>query len=257
MADHASDYYAAVLADTPWAYWGIDETSGTTAADDSGNSRSGTYAGSPQLGLPPAADFGGHSAFFPNGAQISRTGGPTTAGPLSIEAWIAIISNPNAYSTLLGQGSSGANGIFLNSQAGGVTAGTLAIHLPGQAVYGLGLADPPSWHHYAMVRPAAAGVSTNVILYIDGIQITNLVNVNQTAGSTNIWVNSQGGSNYSNAYFDEVAFYDYAVTQGQMFAHVQAAGAIAGLASGPAQANQLAAAVDILQLILQSVRRTY
>jgi Concanavalin A-like lectin/glucanases superfamily len=257
LADANSDYYAAVLADSPYLYWGLDDTSGTSAADLSGNARPGTYAGSPTLALPPAADFGGHSAFFPNGADVHRTGGPATSGAISMEAWIAIISNPGAYSTLIGQGSSGANGSFFCSQAGGVAANTLALHLPGQAAFSLGLADPPSWHHYVLIRDGAAGAAHNFILYVDGLQISNLVNQNQTAGSTDVWVNSQGSTNYGNAYYDEVAFYATALTQGRALAHVQAAGAIAGLSNGPAQANQLAAAVDILQQILASVRKVY
>lgn len=34
-----------VLADSPLLYWQVDDTSGTTAADDSGNGRTGTYTG--------------------------------------------------------------------------------------------------------------------------------------------------------------------------------------------------------------------
>ena len=46
-AAHASGsaYSAAVLADTPAGYWRLGEASGTTAADSSGNSNTGTYNG--------------------------------------------------------------------------------------------------------------------------------------------------------------------------------------------------------------------
>lgn len=36
---------AAILAQSPVGYWKLDETSGTTAIDSSGNGRNGTYAG--------------------------------------------------------------------------------------------------------------------------------------------------------------------------------------------------------------------
>lgn len=42
-------YDATVLADTPAGYWRLDETSGTTAADSSGNARDGTYINAPTL----------------------------------------------------------------------------------------------------------------------------------------------------------------------------------------------------------------
>lgn len=45
----------AILALGPIAYWPLDETSGTTATDISGNGRNGTYVNSPTLGgsFPP------------------------------------------------------------------------------------------------------------------------------------------------------------------------------------------------------------
>jgi hypothetical protein len=51
-APAASAYSAAVLADSPLAYYRLGEASGTTMTDSSGNSRNGTYAGSPTLGAP-------------------------------------------------------------------------------------------------------------------------------------------------------------------------------------------------------------
>lgn len=43
-------YSSTVLADSPLAYWRLGETSGTSATDSSGNSRSATYTNSPTLG---------------------------------------------------------------------------------------------------------------------------------------------------------------------------------------------------------------
>lgn len=45
-----SGYSAAVLADSPLAYWRLGESSGTTMVDSSGNGRDGTYAGGYTLG---------------------------------------------------------------------------------------------------------------------------------------------------------------------------------------------------------------
>lgn len=45
-------YAAEVLADSPLVYWRMGDASGTTATDSSGNSRNGTYMGSPTLGSP-------------------------------------------------------------------------------------------------------------------------------------------------------------------------------------------------------------
>ncbi|MBI2606974.1 MAG: LamG domain-containing protein, partial [Deltaproteobacteria bacterium] len=43
-------YSQAVLADNPVGYWRLNETSGTSASDSSGNAQTGTYTNSPTLG---------------------------------------------------------------------------------------------------------------------------------------------------------------------------------------------------------------
>jgi hypothetical protein len=45
-----SGYASLILADNPFLYWRLGETSGTTAVDSSGNNRSGTYASGVTLG---------------------------------------------------------------------------------------------------------------------------------------------------------------------------------------------------------------
>lgn len=42
-------YVDEVLADSPWCYWRLGDTSGTNAEDSSPNNRDGTYNGSPTL----------------------------------------------------------------------------------------------------------------------------------------------------------------------------------------------------------------
>jgi hypothetical protein len=82
-------YPAAVLADTPLGYWELGETSGTIAADASGNGRSGTYTGGVTLGGPtsvtaPAAVFDGGSGYVSvsTGAWL-----PTGSAARSVEVW--------------------------------------------------------------------------------------------------------------------------------------------------------------------------
>lgn len=69
-AGGAAGYVDEVLADTPALYWRLGESSGTVAADASGNSRTGTYEGSytqGQTGLAGDAntcvDFTGGDVF--------------------------------------------------------------------------------------------------------------------------------------------------------------------------------------------------
>lgn len=51
-APPASSYYDLVMSHSPLGYWRLGETSGTTAADISGNGRNGTYTGTYTLNRP-------------------------------------------------------------------------------------------------------------------------------------------------------------------------------------------------------------
>lgn len=76
-------YSAKVLADSPLLYWRFDETSGTVAADSSGNSRPGTIAGA-VIGQPSLLTSypAGKSMQFDGvtGKQVSR----------AYESWMAL-----------------------------------------------------------------------------------------------------------------------------------------------------------------------
>jgi hypothetical protein len=53
----------AILALSPLGYWKLDETSGTTATDSSGNARDGTYTGTVTLADTSGADGGDYPTF--------------------------------------------------------------------------------------------------------------------------------------------------------------------------------------------------
>ena len=262
MADAGSPYELAVLADAPWGYWPLDEVAGTVATDRSGNARNGTYAGGFLLGQPPAASFGGQSVLLPTGATMIRTGGPPpAASPLTLECWIALFSNPNAFSTQMGQGNAGANGMFLLSQSNNCGPNQESIHLPGQAVFCPGLTDISGWHLFHLVRTTAAGVAGILRFYVDGAQIFSQNPVTVNVGTSDVCLNGQGLSNYGNGLYDEFAVYPVELSQSRMIAHAAAAGGINSAPLGGAQGNQIQAAQAALQTtlneILHAVKKTY
>ena len=96
-------YQDVVLADSPYLYYRLDETSGTTANDIGSSGQDGTYSGNFLLAQPPIIiPANGKSVQFNVGAkdgQIFRAGPvdvnfPTTA--IAYEAWINFIGTPNA-----------------------------------------------------------------------------------------------------------------------------------------------------------------
>jgi hypothetical protein len=84
----AKTYSATVLSDHPLAYWRMDETTGTTMADASGNANNGRYVGTYTLGQPgPIA--GGAVAFDGRSGAASVTNAPSLqVNTVTIEAWI-------------------------------------------------------------------------------------------------------------------------------------------------------------------------
>ena len=85
-ADQLADYRAAVSADTPIAYWHLDETSGTTATDFGSAGATGTYAGSPALGA--AAAFGSPANTAVGFSTLATMTAQVPGTMSSVEFWV-------------------------------------------------------------------------------------------------------------------------------------------------------------------------
>jgi hypothetical protein len=84
----AKTYSATVLADHPVAYWRLDDTTGSTMIDASGNANNGRYVGAYSLGQPSAI-AGGAVAFDGQSGAASVMNSPSLqVDTVTIEAWI-------------------------------------------------------------------------------------------------------------------------------------------------------------------------
>jgi hypothetical protein len=81
-----SSYGATVLADSPYIFWRMNETSGTTMLDSSGNGRDGSYSGGITFG---AAGIAGAAVTF-DGSSGAGNYLPveTVSGTFSVELWV-------------------------------------------------------------------------------------------------------------------------------------------------------------------------
>ena len=77
-------WVSSVMADTPWGFWQMQETSGTSLTDSSGGSHGGNYDATV---VPIAGPYSGWSAarFVGTGALVA--GVYATGGPLCFEYW--------------------------------------------------------------------------------------------------------------------------------------------------------------------------
>lgn len=228
-------YANAVLADSPVAYWRLGESSGTSAADTSGNGNTGTYTGGVTLGVPgalaaepdgtsnTAALFASASTQYvalPN-AQI--IGGANYANDFTAAAWVA----PTATGKVVfSQGNSAAaNSLFeLIAGTSGLTfnlrndAGTL-VQLMDNAPLPSGV-----YSHVAFTRSG-----TTWRMFANGVQTATNTNFSPsgvyTVDRATIGVRAGSGLGSGTAWdgrLDEVAVYATALSAARIAAHYAA-----------------------------------
>jgi hypothetical protein len=114
----ASDYSSAILADSPWLYWRLGETTGTTAADTSGNSRTGTYTGTATTsytlnqsslitGTNPSCAFDIASGV--HGYVEGPSSLDLSASDYTVEFWVNLATTATSFAGLYSKGKAGGS----------------------------------------------------------------------------------------------------------------------------------------------------
>jgi hypothetical protein len=225
-----SIYSAAVLNDHPTAYWRLDESSGTTVGDTSGNGNTATYVNGVTLGVAgailndpdTAAQFdgvGGH-------VEFTNVIGIGMGHDFTIEAWIKTTApSPTGFS----QGYQGIGLVW--SDVAGVANDWILAELnnklafftgnPDDTIIGSTTLNDGNYHYIVATR--VQGGAKNI--YVDGVlEATGVTNNFQLADNHNIEVGGNTlDSRYLNGAMDDVAIYNTALTPSQIAAHFQAA----------------------------------
>lgn len=217
-------YVAAVLADSPLAYWRLDETSGTTALDSSGNGKNGTYEGSLDLGQPPLITNGKslHCHGSIAGVNIASSFSiPTATSPFTFEAWIKLTAT-GTRPIVSGRTSSGSQQLDF-----GVTSNHLYVQPNADNNTGLitlqspGAVNDGAAHHVVATRTTAKLWT----LYIDGASVATQSD-GMTSGCTSLNVAYIGKEPvnllYMDGTIDEVAVYQSALSAARVLAHYNA-----------------------------------
>jgi alpha-tubulin suppressor-like RCC1 family protein len=225
-------YATTILGDGPQAYWRLDETSGTTFNDSTGNGHTGDLVSAVTLGAPGALASDPTDASVLLGSatknhidipQSSNLSTFNTIGGVSLEAWVNPISVTGTGIPIVAISSPNNMGSFILTIT---TSGANA----GQISFGTGI-SPPSTMAFASSAVGAApnGQWTYVVGTYDGTTLALYVNgalvASQAAsgtlgvGITNAFL---GGKLYQGN-LDEVAVYGRALTASQVQAHFAAA----------------------------------
>jgi hypothetical protein len=230
VASTTAPYSGQVKADFPFFYWRLDEISGTTAADASGNGRTGTYQAGTTRGVAGATSDGDAAVSF-NGASNSRvTGNNLTTNPqsFSIEAWFKTKTNTGG--KLIG---------FGNSQTGTSSSYDRHIYMTnaGRLVFGVYLNgthvitssnsyNDGNWHH-VVARLSPDGMA----MYVDGASVgtdTTTTNAQSYNGywrvggdNLNGWPSQPSSGNF-NGTIDEAAVYSFILPASSVSQHFAA-----------------------------------
>jgi signal peptidase I len=229
-------YPKAVLTDNPWGFYLLDEASGPTAADLSGNaSRSGTYTGNltyRQSGSGTGSP--GTSVLLGGGGARMVTGGSAIAGPttFTLEVWMKSTSTTGGKligfeSTQASTSSKYDRHLFMRNNGlivyGGWTGGTQRLIVTPRA-YNDGV-----WH-LVVVTARPNGSNQTSTIYVDGTAVVTGTTT-QLSTYTGWWRAGYGalatGSNYpSSADFegslDNVAVYAAELSAARVLAHYNA-----------------------------------
>lgn len=222
-------FAAAVLADTPQLYWNLDEASGTTATDLSGNSRNGTDT----AGITPGAasllsDSSGKSRSFTfhtsTGIAIASAAWMNVSA-FTVEALVKFSSAPDATSgdcIASRYGGSGFQWLLWRNFTGKLalqinTAGSGFVNVADTATVVLG----------TTYLVTATWDGTNVKLFVNGTQVGSTgTATGALAASTEsfrVGAYSASASTVPGALIDEVSFYNAALSGARVTAHAAAA----------------------------------
>lgn len=226
-------YQSEVLADTPWLYWRLDDTSGTTAADTSGNGRTGTYSGSPTLAQSPLITDGTSVLFDATNDYCLSSSAIFNSSTATVEVWFdydGTAPSPGANGVLAGCNEGDTSGVgeklilLVNDGAGGGLA--VFYVYDGAQKFATGATPLTVGRHHLVGTVDAAGGTAKI--YVDGAQDGTVGVSGSYAGYTNPNAIVGGGStalagNVRKAgRRDEFALYTTALSAARILAHYQA-----------------------------------
>jgi hypothetical protein len=228
-------YAAAILADSPAAYWRLGEASGTVADNAEGTAaRDGTYVNAPTLGVAGAltGDADTAATFVAASSQRVTTTCAYAAGAGSTEAWFKTTSVASAGNQIiiLGMSSGGSQyeaqvGVDENGKLAG--AFTWAALGPSTAAVNDG-----NWHHVVLAWNANA--TNQATMYLDGSVVEANKGSNAFLGTNNVAIAaSSAGYGPFDGSIDEAAYYSYQLTSTQVAAHYAAGAPAAAFDPAP------------------------
>lgn len=230
-SDFSVAYKNSILNDSPFAYYRLNSTSGTTAIDESGNNRGATFSGmGVTYGVTGALRWDTNKAVLLDGKKGTITGASSTSGPQALTTQIWFKTSSTAGGKLIG----------FSTGTGTSTVADRVIYMTnaGKVVFGIDTAtksvlqSPLSYNDGKWHMATATLSGLNAALYIDGSLVSSGITTSAPTTASGFWVAggvafsgwlNQPTSSFFNGSVDEIAIYNKALTSAQIAADYGAA----------------------------------
>ena len=218
-------YRDEVLTDAPLGYWRLGESSGTTAADASGNARPGAYVNTPTLGSPGLLTGEANTSVTFDGIteHVSIPEAPVwnLTGDLTIEALINVTGGHN-YRTIVSKHRATDDTSTFELRIEASTGRLQFIQKTTAGTYMTASAPTPlstgTTYHVAVTK-----AGTTVRLYINGVLDRTATFSSPVAANVSpVRIAIRDGQKAFGGRIDEVAIYDHALSAARIGAHAGA-----------------------------------
>jgi hypothetical protein len=221
-------YSQTVLADNPIAFWLMDQTTGSTLNDTSGNSNNVTLFNSPTLNQSGPSTALDKSVLFNGTTQYGTTSTVAAysiapSSNWSVEGWFKTTNTGANVFLHVGDTSGGSLGTLIMAYvvtSGKATALTADSSNNFLVVQSTTTYNDNGWHHMAIT--AASGGS--MIIYVDGVNVASTSTARRTSAtpSSLAYVGSQVNQYFFNGNVTGVAIYNTTLSSTQVLAHYDA-----------------------------------
>ena len=194
----SASYAATVIGDAPWGYWQQTETSGTTLADSSGNSRTitltgtgrkMTVSGSPTLNQAGPGSL--RSVAWPASTDYATSQSPLLTSDVTVEAWVYLTANPLNNTPIVACAASAGNGTHdkaLYVRSDGKVAWYVYPTSP-QTIVSTSALSLNAWHHIVgSVGPSGQKLRIDKVTVASNVAVTT-----SYAASQSVFIHNGGG----------------------------------------------------------------
>ena len=225
-------YEQLILASSPVAYWRLDETSGTTADNlgTGGSQLDGTYVNSPEQGAIGPGTIGNYATGFTESSQQYVTTANNTndlnsieSNTITVEAWVrnktrywsadhTLVSKRNQFILSVDDHTTNRNfGFYIRT----TNNAWRRVKFNIRQTYNI-----MDWNHYV-----GRYDGSQLCIFINGQQVNcvNQTEIIQDEGGSIMIGRDDGSNRYADAYIDEVAIYESALSNETILDHYNAA----------------------------------